>query len=374
MAKKKEEKPKRAVQKKSTGRRKVSLRSRLFVRLSHTERMLLTKYLAVLLRSGVAIDEALNILVQQSSGPLKAILNELEDAVKSGRTLADGMEQFPHVFSAVYINLIRAGESSGTLQANLNHLATQLQKQHELQQKVRGAMLYPMIVLAGAIVIGGFIFLFVLPKIIPLFQTLKVELPFTTRAILWTLGFVKTYPLYVLAGLFLLVLLFLVVPRIRHLRPITHWIILHMPVIRHLSRNINLARFTRLMGTLLASGMPINDALTITRSVLKNFYFRRLFESAQAGVSRGKTLTDILESMPHLVPPMAIRLVRVGEETGTLPEMLDYLAQFYEQEVDDSVRNISSLIEPVMILSIGVFVGILAYSIISPIYQVVGSI
>ena len=353
---------------------KVPLGVRLNVRLSHTEKMLFTKYFAVLLKSGVAIDEAIDILLQQSRGPLKKILETLKAAVEQGRTLAEGLSEYPHVFSAVFINLIRAGEASGTLQKNLDHLASQLENEHDLRKKIRGAMMYPLIVLLGALVVGALVFVFVLPKITTLFKTLDIELPFTTRAILWLVDTIATKPLLVFGSIALLVILILTLPRISFLKPFLHWTLLRTPVFGKTSRNTNLARMTRLMGTLLASGVTINEALVITKTTIHNHYYRRLFDQALNEVSQGQTLTDVFGHEGKLVPPMALRLIRVGEETGTLPEMMTYLAGFYEEEVDSTIQDIATLIEPFLILTIGLLVGILTFSIISPIYQVVGSV
>ncbi|OGL70045.1 hypothetical protein A3C17_01520 [Candidatus Uhrbacteria bacterium RIFCSPHIGHO2_02_FULL_53_13] len=353
---------------------KVPLMVRLNVRLSHTEKMLFTKYFAVLLKSGVAIDEAIDILLQQSKGPLKKILETLKSVVEQGRTLAEGLSRYSHVFSPVFVNLVRAGEASGTLQNNLDHLASQLEKEHNLRKKVRGAMMYPMIVLLGALIVGALVFVFVLPKITSLFESLDVELPFTTRALLWSVDTIATKPLWVFGGLALLIVLVLVIPRVPFLKPALHWMLLRIPVFGRTSKNTNLARMTRLMGTLLDSGVTINEALTITKSTVHNHFYRRLFDRALDEVSQGQMLAEVLGHEEKLVPPMALRLIRVGEETGTLPDMMTYLATFYEEEVDSTIQDIATLIEPFLILTIGLLVGILAFSIISPIYQVVGSV
>src|SRR3989338_75154 len=205
---------------------KVPLMVRLNVRLSHTEKMLFTKYFAVLLKSGVAIDEAIDILLQQSKGPLKKMLETLKASVEQGKTLAEGLGHYPHVFSPVFINLIAAGEASGTLQKNLDHLARQHETEHNLRKKVRGAMMYPMIVLLGALVVGALVFVFVLPKITSLFKSLKVELPWTTKAILWLVDTIATKPILVFGFVAAVILLVLVIPRIRFLKPALHWLLL----------------------------------------------------------------------------------------------------------------------------------------------------
>ena len=155
------------------------------VRLSHSDKLLFAKYLAVLLRAGLAIDDALDILIQQSKGPLKTILTNLKTHIRNGDALADGFADYPHVFTPVFINLIRAGERSGTLQDNLEHLVLQMEKDRNLQQKIRGALAYPIIVLVGALMLSVGIVVFILPNILNVFTTLKVDLPLTTKMLIW---------------------------------------------------------------------------------------------------------------------------------------------------------------------------------------------
>ncbi len=353
---------------------KLSFFKRLSVRLSLSERLLFTKYLAVLLNSGLPIDEALDILVQQSSGSLKEILTTLKNAVRSGNTLASGLGSYPHIFSSVYVNLVSAGEASGTLQKNFEELANQLQKEHELRKKIQGALMYPSIVLISAISVTTGIVVFVLPNITALFDSLDVPLPWTTEVLIMVANLVQHSGDLLLLGAILLVVGFIFLRRLPIVKPITHGLLLKTPVIGKIARDTNLATMTRLMGTLLGSGMPISEALVVTANVMRNFYYRRMFIKMQTELAQGHTLTDALSGSNKLIPPIALRLIRVGEETGTLADMLNYLAGFYENEVDESTRNAATLLEPLMIVMIGLMVALLAFSIISPIYQVVGSI
>lgn len=347
---------------------------RLSIRLSHTEQLLLTKYLSVLLRAGLPIDDAISLLLEQAKGSLKKILITLKAAVTSGKTLADGLEKYPHIFSSVYINLIRAGEASGTLQQNFEQLAEQMQKEHELRQKIQGAMMYPVIVLISAIGVSTGIIVFVLPNITKLFDSLNVTLPPATRILLWLSALISQHGTLILLGIFCAIIGFVFARKLAPIQRVTHWITLRFPVTGTIARNTNLARISRLLGTLLKSGMPITAALPVTLSVLKNVYYKKLFISVQEGLSQGGTIATALQPAPRLVPPLAVRLIRVGEETGTLGDMLIYLATFYEQEVDESTKNAATLLEPLLIVMIGIMVGTLAFSIITPIYSVIGSI
>ncbi|MBI1908517.1 type II secretion system F family protein [Candidatus Uhrbacteria bacterium] len=249
-----------------------------------------------------------------------------------------------------------------------------MQKEHELRQKIRGAMMYPSIVLVSAVLVTTGIVVFILPNITKLFDSLDVPLPPTTVALLWISGIIGNH------GPLLLVLLiaasvgFMFLRTLPFVKPFTHWVTLRFPVVGTIARNANLARCTRLLGTLLGSGMPINDALPVTISVMKNVHYQRLFEKVLTTIAHGSTIADALAGSPRLVPPIALRLIRVGEETGTLGDMCIYLAGFYEQEVDEATKNATTLLEPLLIVLIGVMVGVLAFSIITPIYKVIGTI
>lgn len=343
-------------------------------KLSHIELLLFTKYLTVLLKSGLPIDDSLDILLQQSKGPLQKILTTLKAFVRTGKTFSEGLQEFPHTFTPVFINLIRAGESSGTLQGNLDQLSIQLQKEHDLKQKIRGAMMYPMVILTIGVSITVGIVVFVLPNIIGIFDSLHVELPLSTKIVLWISRTTNAHGLAILFALVGVSAVLTFLSRLKPVKPFTHWLILHSPILGLIARQTNLARVMRLMGTLLQSGLSISEVLEISGGTLRNVYYHNLFKKIQDGVGRGMTITNMLESDAFLVPPIALRLIRVGEETGTLGEMFMYLADFYDQEVDDLTRNLSSLLEPILIIFIGVMVGGLALSILTPIYKVVSSV
>ncbi|MEI6511484.1 MAG: type II secretion system F family protein [Candidatus Uhrbacteria bacterium] len=343
-------------------------------RLSHVDILLFTKYLSVLLNSGLPIDEALQIIDQSAKGDFKKIIDTLSNSVRTGKTLADGMAEYPRSFSTVYVNLIRAGESSGSLQKNLDQLSLQLQKEHELSSKIRGAMMYPAVILTAGVLITAGIFVFILPSINGIFASLDVELPLPTRVMLWISDTIQAHGTVILPSAIVGAWILSRILRLKAVKPLTHRIILRLPVIGALSQKSNLARFTRLMGTLLLSGIPIQEALGISETVLRNVRYRELFRQVHEEVVRGKTLSSLLELHPRLVPPMALRLIRVGEETGTLGEMFTYLANFYEVEVDDATRNLPALLEPLLIVGIGAMVAGLALAILTPIYKIVGSV
>ena len=351
------------------------LSDRLTVRLSHAEKLMFIKYMSVLLRSGLAMNDALQIIFDQSKkGPLKTIVGTLQSVVQSGRTLAEGFGRYPHVFNPVYVNLVGAGEASGTLQANLDHLTIQIQKEHELRQKIRGALMYPMVILFAAIAMSVGIVVFVLPNITDVFSTLDVELPITTRMLLWVANAIEHHGGLVLLVLIALVVGFMLLRKVKQIQPVLHSFVVRMPIFGTIVRNTNLARMTRVMGTMIESGSTISDVIPITVSVMRNARYKTLLAKMQDEVKHGSSIAQSMEKSPKYFPPIMIRMTRVGEESAMLGAMLIYLAEFYEQEVDDAMRNLSNMLEPILLVVIGILVAVLALSIISPIYQVVGTI
>jgi len=294
--------------------------------------------------------------------------------VQNGKTLAEGFACYPHIFSPVFINLVAAGEASGTLVTNLEHLVEQMQKDHDLRQKIRGAVMYPSIILIFALVLCVGIVVFILPNITDVFKSLDVKLPITTRMLLWAADLVRFHGIELLLGAIAFIGTLLIARRLPMVKPIWHAIFLRIPVMGNLARKTNIARLTRLMGTMLKSGVTIDDVIPIAKNVLTNVRYRSAMTQIQIEVSQGKTLAESFGKYHVLFPPLYVRMTRVGEESGTLGDTFLYLANFYEEDISDATKNLSTLLEPLLLVGIGLMVGTVALSIISPIYAVVGEI
>lgn len=354
--------------------RKISFFEKLNIRLSAKEKVLFIKYLHVLLKSGLSLDDSLDVLLSQSTGPLKKILERLVKEVQSGKTLANGLAYYPHIFSEVFINLIQAGENSGTLEKNLEYLAVQTQKQYDLKQSIKGSMMYPIIVLIGGTGVSIFIIVFIFPSIISLFETLKVDLPLATKVLLFVANTITGHPFALLLGIFAFMTLFFVASRIHTTRYIMDKMLIKSPIIGTIVRDSILSNVFRLLGTLLQSGMPLKQSIYITQSTVKNLPFKKMFDDLDARVTQGGELVTVLRDYSNIVPMMSIRLIHVGAQTGELENMLIYLGDFYGKEVDESSKRISIIIEPILIITVGVMIGFLAFAVISPIYQVITSV
>lgn len=333
---------------------------------------LFAKHLAIMLRSGLPINEALQVAAGSAKGKLKKVLFNVLTSVSAGHTLSASLALYPKIFSQSFISAVQAGESAGTLEGNLAHQAIQLEKEKELVSKIRGAMFYPLIVLAAAFILGlGMAFL-VLPKITPLFEGLKMNLPFTTRALIWFSHFVQKHGVILFLGIILFVAFFVWLVRQKFSRPVTHWLLLKAPFMGRISRNANLARFARTLGMMLKSGLNIDEALDITQKTVGNYYYQKFLAKVSLSISKGSKLSDNLQLASGLFPIMIVSMVKVGEESGNLEETLLYLADFYDAEVDVATKSLSTIIEPLLLIVIGSVVGFLALSIITPIYNITG--
>ncbi len=341
---------------------------------SLTQKLLFAKNLALMLQSGLPLSEALVVAEEASDVNFKKILREIGRMVQTGNTLADGMARFPKVFSSFFINTVRSGEASGTLEGNLAHAALQLEKDQDLRSKVKGALLYPTVVISATFVLGLVLAFVVLPKITPLFEGMHMQLPLTTRALLWFSHLLENYGVILLIGIVVFIFSLLFILRQKFSRPFNHAVLLHIPVFQKLVHNAALARFSLTMGTLLKAGIPIIEGLSITSGAIGNYYYEKALQKVIEGVEKGTALSEILERYPKLFPPLLTRMIQVGEKSGNLEETFLYLANYYEREVDVSAKSLTTAIEPILLLIIGGAVAFLALSIITPIYNITGSI
>ena len=345
-----------------------------FGSVSITQKAFFAKNLAVMLTAGLTITDALSIAADSTSGKMKKILTEVERNVSSGRTLAESLAMHPKTFSPFFQSAVYAGEQSGTLDENLEQAAIQLTKEKELGEKIKGAMIYPAVILTASFVLGLFVSFYILPKIAPLFEGLAVELPWSTRSLIWFSNFVNDNKTALIIGIIVFLVGFSWLLRQKFVKPITHWIFLHIPVVKKIVRSANLARFSRVLGTLLKSGLNVDEAMGITRKSVGNYYYSESVGKAAERVSKGTPISESLEDFKKLYPQIHTRMIKVGEGSGKMDETLMYLAEFFEEEVDNATKNISTAVEPILLLIIGAAVGFLALAIITPIYSITGNI
>lgn len=338
------------------------------------EKMLFVKHLALMIKSGLVLDEALEALYSQSRGKMKHILERLLGIVRKGNLLSDGLQQFPFTFSDFFVNMVRIGEKSGTLEMNLIHLSVKLKKEHDLRSKIRGAMMYPVIVVMALGGLGIILTVVVLPKLLGFFDTLAVEVPPITKLFIALATFAEDYWALLVLGFIVLVIVVIILNRARSTRFVIHWLVFNFPLFHQFSKTSNLANFCRSLNLLLKSGMTIDDALEIMTRAASSVLYQNSIREALIAIRKGEPLSESLASAPHYFPSLITKMIRVGEISGSLSETFDYLAEFYEDELDNLSKNLSTLIEPALLIIIGLLVGFVAMAIISPIYQLTGGI
>ncbi|MCX6796619.1 MAG: type II secretion system F family protein [Candidatus Falkowbacteria bacterium] len=338
------------------------------------QKAVFARNLAIMLKAGITISEALAIVVEIATGKLKKITSHIYKSVQSGQSFAASLGMYPKVFSGIFINTVFVGEKSGTLYENLEAIAQQLDKDREMRSKVKGAMLYPTVVLIAAGILGLVIAFVVFPKIIPLFKGLKIKLPITTLALIWLSEVIQAHGFTIIISLAALVFFLIWFCRQKFSHPFTHWLTLKTPLIAKITLAVNLSRFCRTFGMLLKSGVNIDEAVKITGDSLDNFYYRRALHLVYEHIGKGTTVAENLSAYKELFPTMLVRMVMVGEKSGKLEETLFYLADFYELEVNNRTKSLSTAIEPALLIIIGLVVGFLALSIITPIYSITGGL
>lgn len=336
------------------------------------DRVIFTRQLATLVKAGLPIAQALSTATEQISNKnFKNILNKIKAAVEGGSSLANAFGQYPAVFNHIYISLVRSGESSGTLDETLERLALQQEKELQLVAKIRGALIYPSLVLIVILAVISFMLVTVLPQIKLLYSDLRKTLPILTRILLALSDFAAHF--WWLLFLLLVALVFGLRAYIRTPKGRYRFdkFKLSAPPFKTLFTKVYMARFSRTLGSLVSSGVPILEALNIVSISVGNVVIKEGIDQAAVEVKGGKALSTVLSKNPYflsLVPQM----IKIGEDSGTLDEMLERVANFYDDEVDQTVKNLSTLFEPLLMIGLGVLVFGIILAVLFPIYSLVG--
>lgn len=341
---------------------------------SFKDKIVFTRNLAVMVKAGVTLDQSLSILSEQSTSPrLARVLGKINDQIQAGKTLAEGLGSFPQVFDRLYVSIVSAAERSGTLEQSLRYLADQQNQAYEIRTKIRNALFYPAVVITATFSVMLLLSLFVLPKITRLFASFKTQLPLTTRIVIKVSDFLTNHTLLVLVMLVLVVIITPLVLRTKLLRPLTHRAMLRIPVVGRFTQYFNIALFCRTLGTLLISGVPINQGMEICAETMRNVAYGNTLRDVATVQKTGESLGTLLRQYPALFSPMVYRMIAIGEESGNLEEVLIFLADFHEREIDYTAKNLTNILEPLLLVVIGAAVAIIALAIITPIYQITGS-
>lgn len=342
-----------------------------FTRFSLQDQILFAKRLAILMKSGVPIVEAFQILIKQTKSPaVKKILEQIVKDLENGQYLSHSLARFHKVFGEFAINIIQVGEVSGTLHENLNHLAEELKKKQTLKRKIISALIYPAIIVVATFGIIMMLTIFLFPKILPIFASVKAGLPMSTKILIWISNLLIHYGVFIFTGLVIVVMVGFFLMKLSSVRILTDRLLLRLPVFGGLIQSYQMANFTRTLGILLKSDVAIVRATNIVAKTTKNLAYQREFFILAENLTKGEKISTHLERNLKLFPSMLAQMISVGEYTGNLSATLTYLADVYEDEVDEVTKNLSTILEPALMLIIGLMVGFIAVSIITPIYGI----
>ncbi len=354
-------------------RGKIELEKRpAFLRFPVQDQIFFAKRLGMILRAGMPIMEGLHMLGSETrSASASYIFKSLVIGVSNGQPLSSGLEKFENIFGEFCVNIVKVGETSGTLHENLDYLAEELKKKQALRRKVVGALIYPAIIIVATVGITIMLTVYIFPKIIPIFQGVKATLPLSTRTLIVISNFLSDFGLWLFGALALLGIAFFFLMRLSsrfHL-----WmdiILLHIPFLGKLSQDYNLANSTRTLGLLLKSDIGIIRSMELVAASTRNRAYRRALFEAAKHITWGQKISQQLQASPHLFPPLMTQMVLVGESTGNLSSSLMFLSDMYEEEINDLTKNLTTMLEPILMIMMGLIVGFIAVSIITPIYSI----
>jgi len=340
------------------------------------EKILFTKHLSTMYKAGIPLPEIIQTLMAQTkNSTFKKVLRHVLAEIENGQSLSSALSVYPRIFDQFYISLIQISEESGTLEDNLDFLAAQLSKDNSLRKKVKAALLYPAIIMTAMLVLGTFLSIFILPRLVEFFESFDVELPVTTRILLFIARVMQKDGVVIFASIFVLILIFRFVTQKTKFKYTWHIILLKLPIVGQLVSYSQSARFTRNFGTLIKSGVPIVKSLGVTSETLSNLKFQRDLDEIAQTLSKGKYIGTSMENKKYWEFPVIVsKMISVGEKSGKLDEVLLYLSSFYDDEIDDLSKNLATILEPILLVVMGIAVGFVAISIITPIYELTGSI
>ena len=343
-------------------------------RVKQEDIIIFARQFSTMIDAGLPIIQCLDILqAQQDNTTFKKMLKKIKESVESGQTLAEAMKAFPEQFDNLFVNMIAAGEAGGILDVILRRLSAYLEKAAKLKRQVKGAMTYPIVTLLIAVVVVGVILVFVIPVFEEMFSSFGKALPAPTQFVVNMSRFVKSRILYIIGAIFLFMFAFRKFYKTEKGRGLIDDLVLKLPVIGILIRKVAVARFTRTMGTMLASGVAILEALDVVAKTAGNKTIEKAIYTVRAGIAEGQTIAEPLTET-GVFPTMVCSMIAVGESTGAIDAMMEKIADFYEEEVDQAVDNLTALIEPFMLVFLGTVIGGLVISMYLPIFQLAGAV
>jgi type IV pilus assembly protein PilC len=344
-------------------------------RVKTIEKINFARNLGAMLQAGLALSRALTVLERQSKNAyLVTILHSLTENISKGMTFADSLAKFPKVFSPLFVSMVHAGEQSGTLADSLKVVATQTESAYNLERRIRGALMYPSVIVFAMILIAVLMLIFVIPTLMKTFVEMHVPLPVTTQIVLAVSDTVQHRGIFVLIGLIIVGCAYWRWQKTARGKSLVHALELKIPVVGGLIQEVNTARTARTLSSLMDSGVDIVEAVNITSGVVQNVHYKEVLDKARDAIKKGDTMSKVFSQYDKLYPVFFAEMMSVGEETGKMGEMLLGVAHYYEDDVDQRTKDMSTVIEPFLMLLIGGAVGFFAVSMITPMYSLVNAI
>lgn len=346
-----------------------------FQGVSLAEKMIFSRHLSVMIKAGLPLTRSMEILsIQTNNSRLKQALAAVKESISRGQNFSDSLAQYPDIFSDFFVSMVKVGEAAGNLDDVLLVLSSQMEKDHELRSKVKSAMIYPAVIIAAMLGIGILMMITVIPKLSATFLELNLTLPWSTQLVMGVSSFLSAHYIAGLAIFIALILIARFLIKMPAGKQAADRVILSVPPFSSLSRKINSAYFARNLGALIEAGVPIINALQIVAKTLPNSFFQNSLLWSSQQIQKGEPLSKVLQNFSTLYPVMVVQMIEVGESTGTLSGVLQHLAEFYEAEVTNITKNLSSIVEPVLMVIIGVVVGFFAISMIQPMYSLMNQL
>jgi|SRR3989344_2769815 len=336
------------------------------------QKITFAKNLGLMMKVGLPVTRALSVMIKQSRNKsFQKLLSDMEMDISHGKTLSESLGRWPKVFSGLFVSMVRAGEESGTVSSSLGIVANQMEKSYLLAKKVRGALIYPAVIISVMIVLAVLLLIFMVPTLTATFKGIGVELPLATRVFIASSDFLVKNTLAVVSVMALVVISFTIFLRSRLGRDLMDNVAIRLPVLGEMIKEFESARSTRTLASLLSAGVEIVVALDVTADVLQNHLYKDALKCARTAIEKGELMSAVFVAHEHLFPLFVGEMVAVGEETGKISEMLMGVANYYEEAVDQKTKDLSTIIEPVLMIIIGVGVGIFAISMLAPTYSLV---
>ena len=336
------------------------------------QKITFAKNLGLMMDAGLPVTRALAVMGKQSkSKPFKKLLTDLEDDVSHGKTLSESLSKRPKVFSTLFVSMVKAGEEAGSVSSSLGIVASQMEKSYLLAKKVRGALIYPAVIISVMIVISILLLIFMVPTLTATFEGIGAKLPLSTRILIFLSNFLIENTLAVLASIVLLIIFAALFFRSRVGHNLMDVTSIRIPIIGEMIKEFESARSARTLSSLLSSGVEIVVALDVTIDVLQNHLYKDALKRARTAIEKGESMSAVFIEYENLYPLFVGEMIAVGEETGKIADMLMGVASYYEGEVDQKTKDLSTIIEPVLMVIIGIGVGIFAISMLAPTYSLV---